>query len=73
MRVTYLASPAAEQVTGQVFVVYGGVVAVMAPPAVAHLAKTDGVWTADELAAELGPHLSTGTAGFSAARALTFG
>jgi 3-oxoacyl-[acyl-carrier protein] reductase len=74
--VAYLASPAAEQVTGQVFVAYGGVIAVMAPPTVAHLAKIDpergGIWTADGLATELGPHLSTGTAGFSAAEALTF-
>ncbi|MGI8331034.1 SDR family NAD(P)-dependent oxidoreductase [Actinomadura scrupuli] len=70
--VAYLAAPAAERVTGQVFVVYGGTVAVMAPPSVAHLARIDGLWTADGLAAELGPHLSTGTAGFSAAEALTF-
>ncbi|MEV5752102.1 SDR family NAD(P)-dependent oxidoreductase [Actinoallomurus sp. NPDC052308] len=33
--VAYLASPAAEDVTGQVFVTYGGTVTVMAPPTVA--------------------------------------
>ena len=33
--VAYLASPAAAAVTGQVFVVYGGMIAVLAPPTVA--------------------------------------
>ncbi|MFL6052638.1 MAG: SDR family NAD(P)-dependent oxidoreductase [Actinoallomurus sp.] len=33
--VAYLASPAAEDVTGQVFVAYGGTVTVLAPPTVA--------------------------------------
>jgi 3-oxoacyl-[acyl-carrier protein] reductase len=33
--VAYLASPAAANITGQVFVVYGGMVAVLAPPTVA--------------------------------------
>ncbi|MCO5973263.1 SDR family NAD(P)-dependent oxidoreductase [Actinoallomurus soli] len=33
--VAYLASPAAEDVTGQVFVTYGGTVTVLAPPTVA--------------------------------------
>ena len=33
--VAYLASPAAERITGQVFVVYGGMVAVVAAPVVA--------------------------------------
>ncbi|WP_329519766.1 SDR family NAD(P)-dependent oxidoreductase [Spirillospora sp. NBC_01491] len=70
--VAYLAAPAADQVTGQVFVVYGGRVAVMAPPSVAHQVRTDGVWTAAGLAEALGPPLSTGTAGFSAAGALAF-
>ena len=33
--VAYLASPAASAITGQVFVVYGGMIAVLAPPTVA--------------------------------------
>ena len=33
--VAYLASPAAAAITGQVFVVYGGLIAVLAPPTVA--------------------------------------
>ncbi|MFL6089964.1 MAG: 3-oxoacyl-ACP reductase [Aeromicrobium sp.] len=33
--VAYLASPAAANITGQVFVVYGGMIAVLAPPTVA--------------------------------------
>jgi hypothetical protein len=70
--VAYLAAPAAERVTGQVFVVYGGTVVVMAPPSVVYLATAEGLWTPGGLAAELGPHFSTGTAGFSAAEALTF-
>ncbi|MFB4312503.1 SDR family NAD(P)-dependent oxidoreductase [Actinomadura sp. 21ATH] len=66
--VVYLASPAAADVTGQVFVAYGGRVAVMAPPTVAHLAAADGgAWTPATLAAELGPKISTGAAGFTAA------
>ena len=32
--VAYLASPAAERITGQVFVVYGGMVALVAAPVV---------------------------------------
>ncbi|MBW8484324.1 SDR family NAD(P)-dependent oxidoreductase [Actinomadura sp. PM05-2] len=70
--VSYLASPAAERVTGQVFVVYGGRVAVMAPPTVAHLVTSDDVWTPAGLAAALGPAISTGEAGFSAAASLKF-
>ncbi|GAA2601195.1 hypothetical protein GCM10010411_38530 [Actinomadura fulvescens] len=54
------------------FVVYGGRVAVMAPPSVAHRVTADGGWTAAALAESLGPKISTGSAGFSAVAALTF-
>ena len=57
--VTYLASPAAERINGEVFVVHGGVAAVMNPPsirAVFHAATPDGMWNLpavhDALAAE---------------------
>ena len=54
--VTYLASPAAANINGEVFVVHGGVAAVLAPPTVAatFLAKEhgspDGMWTLDAIA-----------------------
>jgi 3-oxoacyl-[acyl-carrier protein] reductase len=43
--VAYLASPAAANITGQVFVVYGGMVAVLAPPTVAERFDVEGLWT----------------------------
>jgi 3-oxoacyl-[acyl-carrier protein] reductase len=57
--VTYLSSPAAGNINGEVFIVHGGVAAVMAPPAVksAFLAKehgsADGMWTLDAIASAL--------------------
>jgi NAD(P)-dependent dehydrogenase (short-subunit alcohol dehydrogenase family) len=57
--VTYLASPAAANINGEVFVVHGGVAAVMAPPTIAatFLAKDhgspDGMWTLDAVAGAL--------------------
>ena len=48
--VTYLASPAAEQINGEVFVVHGGVAAVLNPPsirAVFRAGTPDGMWTLD--------------------------
>jgi len=53
--VAYLASPAAERVTGQVFVVYGGMVAVVAAPVVAQRFDSSGdLWTTDDLDKQLG-------------------
>jgi NAD(P)-dependent dehydrogenase (short-subunit alcohol dehydrogenase family) len=46
--VVYLASPAAEAINGEVFVVHGGVAAVMEPPRVRaafHSDAPDGMWT----------------------------
>ena len=53
--VAWLASPAAEHVTGQVLVVYGGMVAVVAAPVVAQrFDKSGDRWTAEDLSAQLG-------------------
>jgi len=57
--VTYLASPAAAAINGEVFVVHGGVAAVMAPPAIratfrAHEhGSPDGMWSLDAIARAL--------------------
>ncbi|WP_119729224.1 3-oxoacyl-ACP reductase [Thermomonospora amylolytica] len=52
--VGYLASPAAGHVSGQVFVVYGDMVALMAAPAVEHKWTADGgVFSVEELDAKL--------------------
>ena len=54
--VTYLASEAAERINGEVFVVHGGVVAVMGPPTVratfraSEHGSADGMWTLDAIA-----------------------
>jgi len=59
--VTYLASPAASGINGEVFVVHGGVAAVMAPPRIratfqaAEHGSADGMWTLDAVHAALGP------------------
>jgi 3-oxoacyl-[acyl-carrier protein] reductase len=57
--VVYLASPAAETINGEVFVVHGGVAAVMEPPRVRSVFRAsgtpDGMWTLDAVAAALGP------------------
>jgi NAD(P)-dependent dehydrogenase (short-subunit alcohol dehydrogenase family) len=59
--VVYLASPAAAGINGEVFVVHGGVAAVMAPPAVrevflaAEHGSADGMWTLESVRRALGP------------------
>jgi 3-oxoacyl-[acyl-carrier protein] reductase len=59
--VTYLAGPAGAAINGEVFVVHGGVAAVMDPPRVraafraAEHGSADGMWTPDSVAAALGP------------------
>ena len=59
--VTYLASPAAAGINGEVFVVHGGVAAVMDPPRIratvlaAEHGSADGMWTLDSAHRALGP------------------
>ncbi|VXC25626.1 3-oxoacyl-ACP reductase [Aeromicrobium sp. 9AM] len=53
--VAYLASPAAARISGQVFVVYGGMVAVLAAPVVERRFDTEAdVWSTAELDRSLG-------------------
>jgi 3-oxoacyl-[acyl-carrier protein] reductase len=53
--VAYLASPAAARITGQVFVVYGGMVALVAAPVVEQrFDKSGNLWTLDDLDKQLG-------------------
>jgi 3-oxoacyl-[acyl-carrier protein] reductase len=57
--VVYLAGPAAETINGEVFVVHGGVAAVMDPPRVRSVYRAsgapDGMWTLESVHAALGP------------------
>jgi NAD(P)-dependent dehydrogenase (short-subunit alcohol dehydrogenase family) len=63
--VVYLASPAAEAITGEVFVVHGGVAAVMEPPRIratfqaAEHGSLDGMWTLDSVGRALAGLTST--------------
>jgi NAD(P)-dependent dehydrogenase (short-subunit alcohol dehydrogenase family) len=54
--VAYLASPEAANITGQVFVVYGGMIAVLAPPTVAERFDSGSgqVWSQEALASSVG-------------------
>ncbi|WP_406385453.1 3-oxoacyl-ACP reductase [Streptomyces sp. NBC_01618] len=57
--VSYLASPAAEEINGQVFVVYGDMVALMAAPTVERkFTAADGAFTPEELESQLTPYFS---------------
>ncbi|MDV6014137.1 3-oxoacyl-ACP reductase [Haloechinothrix sp. LS1_15] len=57
--VSYLASPEAASISGQVFVVHGGMVALMAPPTVEARFDTSGAtWTAGELADKVGGYFA---------------
>lgn len=74
--VAYLASPAADAVNGQLFVVYGGMVALMAAPLVEQrFDATGGQWSADDLAATLGGYFAERPAGqtFSASALMDLG
>ena len=53
--VAYLASPAAAKVSGQVFVVYGRMVDVVAGPSVDRHFDVEGAWTPDGVDAVLSP------------------
>lgn len=53
--VGYLASPAAERVSGQVFIVYGSRVSVVAAPQIAQSFDAEGAWTVDGLVNAMGP------------------
>ncbi|HEX5089267.1 MAG TPA: 3-oxoacyl-ACP reductase [Nocardioides sp.] len=57
--VAYLASPAAERITGQVFVVYGGMVALLAAPVVEQrFDKAGTLWDAADLDRQLGAYFA---------------
>lgn len=56
--VAYLASPAAETINGQVFIVYGPMVALMAAPVVEQRFDAVDRWTPESLAAELGGYFA---------------
>jgi NAD(P)-dependent dehydrogenase (short-subunit alcohol dehydrogenase family) len=66
--VLYLASPAADAINGEVFVVHGGVAAVMEPPRIratvlaAEHGSADGMWTLESVQRALSP-MFTGTPG----------
>lgn len=57
--VAYLASPDAAAITGQVFVVHGGKVALLAPPTIEHrFATAHDQWTQAELTEQLGGYFA---------------
>ena len=70
--VTYLASPAASAVSGQVFVVYGGMIAVLAAPTVAQRFDNP-QWTPDSVAGQLGGYFESHKQTFAADDILALG
>ncbi|KQZ70069.1 3-oxoacyl-ACP reductase [Nocardioides sp. Root151] len=57
--VAYLASPDADAINGQMFVVYGGMVALLAPPVVEQRFDASGsTWDLDDLSKQLGGYFS---------------
>jgi 3-oxoacyl-[acyl-carrier protein] reductase len=57
--VAYLASPAAERITGQVFVVYGGMVALLAAPVVEQRFDASGAtWDLADLDKQVGSYFT---------------
>ncbi len=54
--VAFLASPAADKVTGQVFVTYGGFVGLLEAPQLEARFDADGTWDVDGLADAIGGH-----------------
>jgi 3-oxoacyl-[acyl-carrier protein] reductase len=58
--VTWLASPAADHVTGQLFVTYGGKIAVIGAPTIEATYRSEGTWTAAELAESVGSAIGAG-------------
>ena len=54
--VGYLASPDAAHVSAQLFIVYGGMVSVLAPITIDEKFETEGRWTQEGLAGALGPY-----------------
>ncbi|MEV6325662.1 3-oxoacyl-ACP reductase [Nocardia sp. NPDC051787] len=74
--VAYLASPAADAVNGQLFVVYGGMVALMAAPVVERrFDATGGQWSDRDLADTLGDYFADRPSGrtFSASALIELG
>lgn len=58
--VAFLASPAADRITGQVFVVHGGMIALLNPPSVRQRFDTEHqTWTTAELAERVGGYFDS--------------
>ncbi len=57
--VAFLAGPSADKINGQVFIVHGGTVALLAPPTVERKFTDSGSgWTAENLASSVGAHFT---------------